>query len=209
MMKAATNHHNANHHAYYPPRTDFATLERCPQRWNVVQYELIPELARDFGPLTPKLKQVVHTLEWVRAEEYCVGGCGVGRPPHERDWIANAFVAKGVLEIATTVGLIDRLMIEPVLRRICGFHLHKKLPSASTFSRAFDEFAQSALPERAHEALIKEHLGEELIGHLSRDSTAIEARERAQRPVDALKSWYAQQPDLFVKQVYKQTELDI
>ncbi|MDR3090568.1 MAG: M3 family metallopeptidase, partial [Desulfobulbaceae bacterium] len=30
-----------------------------------------------------------------------------------------------------------------------------------------------------------------------------------QSPIDALKSWYAQQPELFVKQVYKQAELDI
>ncbi len=29
-----------------------------------------------------------------------------------------------------------------------------------------------------HEALIKEHLGDQLIGHLNRDGTAIEARER-------------------------------
>jgi RNA polymerase sigma-70 factor (ECF subfamily) len=29
-----------------------------------------------------------------------------------------------------------------------------------------------------------------------------------QSPIDALKSWYAQHPDLFVKQVYKQAELD-
>lgn len=34
------------------------------------------------------------------------------------------------------------------------------------------------LAERVHEALIKEDLGEELIGHISRDATAIEARER-------------------------------
>ncbi|MDR1888302.1 MAG: IS5/IS1182 family transposase, partial [Zoogloeaceae bacterium] len=33
--------------------------ELISQRWNVVQYELIPELARDVGPLTPKLEQVV------------------------------------------------------------------------------------------------------------------------------------------------------
>jgi hypothetical protein len=109
----------------------------------------------------------------------------VGRPLHERAWIANAFVSKVVLGITTPVGLIERLMADSPLRRICGFHLHKKLPSESTFSRAFDEFAQSALPERAHEALIKKHPGDELIGHLSRDSTAIEARERAARPVNA------------------------
>jgi hypothetical protein len=84
-------------------------------RWNIIQYELIPELTRDVGPLTPKLEQVVHTLEWVRAEEYCAGGCGVGRPLHERAWMANAFVTKVVLNLATTVGLIERLTIDHVL----------------------------------------------------------------------------------------------
>jgi hypothetical protein len=37
------------------------------------------------------------------------------------------------------------------------------------------------LAERAHEALIQAHLGERIIGHLSRDGTAIEARERPRR----------------------------
>jgi hypothetical protein len=34
------------------------------------------------------------------------------------------------------------------------------------------------LPQRVDEALIKQYLGDELIGHISRDGTAIEARER-------------------------------
>ncbi len=46
-----------------------------------------------------------------------------------------------------------------------------------TFSRAFEEFATSCLAERVHESLIKERLGNELIGHISRDSTAIPARD--------------------------------
>ena len=45
-------------------------------------------------------------------------------------------------------------------------------------SRAFEEFPTSCLAERVHEALIKEHLGDEIIGHISRDGTAIPARER-------------------------------
>lgn len=52
------------------------------------------------------------------------------------------------------------------------------MPSESSFSRAFDEFAEARLAERVHEALVKGHLGDELIGHISRDGTAIEARER-------------------------------
>lgn len=152
------------------------------QRWHVVQHELLPELKAQVGPLTPKLEKVIHTLEWVRIEEFTeVSWCGVGRPPFERAWLANAFVAKAVLGLTTTVGLIERLMIDRALRRICGFPLHKTLPSEATFSRAFDEFAEGGLSQRVHEALIKEHLGDQLIGHLNRDGTAIEARERPSR----------------------------
>jgi hypothetical protein len=149
------------------------------QRWNVIQHELLPELRKDVGTLTPKLEKVIYVLEWVRIEEFTESSwCGVGRPPHERAWLANAFVAKTVLGLTTTVGLIERLTIDRALRRICGFSACKKLPSEATFSRAFEEFAEGCLAERVHEALIKEHLGDELIGHISRDGTAIEARER-------------------------------
>ena len=164
------------------------------QRWNAIQYELIPKLGDEVGALTPKLKQVIYTLEWVRIEEFVASSwCGVGRPPHERAWLANAFVAKTVLKLTTTVGLIERLTIDRALRRICGFSLCKKLPSEATFSRAFDEFAKSKLAERVQEALIKEHLGSELIGHLSRDGTAIEARER---PLRAAKDAVVEPADL-------------
>ena len=152
------------------------------QRWNVIQNELLPELKQTVGALTPKLEKVIHLLEWVRIEEFVVESwCGVGRPPHERAWLANAFVAKSVLGVATTVGLIERLTVDRALRRICGFPMCKKLPSEATFSRAFETFAEGCLAERVHEALIKDHLGDELIGHLSRDGTAIPARERPAR----------------------------
>jgi hypothetical protein len=164
------------------------------QRWNVIQHELLPELRNDIGPLTPKLEKVIHILEWVRIEEFVARSwCGEGRPPHERSWLANAFVAKSVLGLTTTRGLIERLTIDRALRRICGFPLCNKLPSEATFSRAFDEFAAERLAERVHEALIKEHLGDELIGHISRDGTAIAARERPVRPEMAVTT---AQPDL-------------
>ena len=92
--------------------------------------------------------------------------------------MANAFVAKAVLKLSTTAGLIERLQIDRALRRICGFPMFRKLPSEATFSRAFAEFAKNRLAERVHEQLIKTHLGDQLIGHLCRDGTAIPARER-------------------------------
>lgn len=158
---------------------DATGRELIMQRWNVIQHELLPELKNGVGALTPKLEKLIHVLEWVRIEEFTQSTwCGVGRPPHERAWLANGFVAKAVLGLTTTAGLIERLTIDRALRRICGFALCKKLPSEATFSRAFEEFAQGRLAERVHEALIKEHLGSELIGHISRDGTAVEARER-------------------------------
>jgi hypothetical protein len=53
-----------------------------------------------------------------------------------------------------------------------------QIPSESTFSRAFADFAVSALPARVREALVKTTHAERLVGHISRDSTAIEVRER-------------------------------
>lgn len=163
------------------------------QRWQTIQGELLPELQLQDGPLTPKLEKLVHTLEWVRIEEFVDGGLGIGRNPHDRGMLANAFVAKSVLRLDTTAALIERLAMDRSLRRICGFPRWKRLPSESTFSRAFEEFAHARLAERVHEALVKLHLGEALIGHISRDGTAIEAREKPRRK-DVAKTSVAASP---------------
>jgi hypothetical protein len=52
------------------------------------------------------------------------------------------------------------------------------VPDASVFSRAFARFARSELPSRVHAALIKRTHQDRLVGHISRDATAIEAREK-------------------------------
>ncbi len=62
--------------------------------------------------------------------------------------------------------------------RIGAFSPFRKRPSESTFSRAFDEWSKARLPERVHEALVKDPLGDERIGHIRRDGTALLARER-------------------------------
>jgi len=157
---------------------DITQRARILQRWGTVQQDLIPELKAELGPLTPRLEKLIHILEWVRIEEYVrPGWYGIGCIGHDRGMIANAFVAKVVLGLRTTAGLLERLSMDRVLKRLCGFPMWKALPSEATFSRAFAEFAQDKLAERVHEALVKEHLGQELIGHVSRDGTAIEARE--------------------------------
>jgi len=72
---------------------DATRQELIMQRWKVIQHELLPELRGEVGPLTPKLEKVIYILEWVRIEEFTKSSwCGVGRRPHERAWLANAFV---------------------------------------------------------------------------------------------------------------------
>jgi hypothetical protein len=80
------------------------------QRWNAVQYNVLPELRAEVGVVTPKFERVIYVLEWARIEEFADDSWdGIGRPPHVRAWLANAFVAKAVLGITTTVGLVERL----------------------------------------------------------------------------------------------------
>jgi len=156
-------------------------LNEIMQRWWIVQEELIPGLGSELECLTPPLEKLIHVLEWVRIEEWAKGTwCGIGRRPHDRGALANAWVAKVVLKLETTTALIERLQVDRALRRICGFPRWKKLPNEATFSRAGAEFARSQLAARVHEAVVKEALGESLIGHISRDGTAIEAREKPQ-----------------------------
>ena len=76
-------------------------------------------------------------------------------------------------------GAVERLANDRALRRLCGWESIRALPSEATFSRAFAEFAEGALPSRLHEALITDTMQDQLVGHVSRDATAIEGREKA------------------------------
>lgn len=153
--------------------------ETLSQYWLTIQGSLFPWLKEELGELTEKQQQLVSTLERVRVEEFLCTTYGLpGRPPADRTAIARAFVAKVVYNMPTTRALIDRLKSDQKLRRICGWEKQQEMPGESTFSRAFAEFAQSGLPERVHKGLIDRSYDGQIVGHISRDSTAIEAREK-------------------------------
>jgi hypothetical protein len=155
-------------------------LLSCLSRtWAHLQGNLFPWLTEELGPLTEAHKRVVMTLELAGIEAFVqVWPALPGRPPRDRAALARAFVAKAVLGLPTTSMLIERLTVDKPLRRLCGWEHLGELPSEATFSRAFAEFAWSALPGRLHEALIKRSHEDRLVGHISRDATAIEAREK-------------------------------
>lgn len=153
--------------------------------WQSIQTRLFPWLEHELGPLTEKQQQVVQTLEIIRIESWVPRPCLVpGRPPKDRAAIARAFVAKAVYDMPTTRVLLDRLATDVSWRRICGWERKSAVPSESVFSRAFAEFADTQLTPRVHEALIRKTHEDRLVGHLSRDATAIEAREKPATKVD-------------------------
>ncbi len=53
-----------------------------------------------------------------------------------------------------------------------------RYPQFSNLLKSISEFAESQLAERVHAVMIERHFGDQLIGHTSRDSTAIVAREK-------------------------------
>ena len=147
--------------------------------WGSLQGELFPALEEELGPLGERYRNLVTVLELARVEALVKYWPGlVGRPRKDRAALARGFIAKAVFNIAQTDMLIERLVLDKALRRLCGWTRVGAVPSAATFSRAFAEFAAGDLPGRLHEAVIAKTQGARLVGHVARDSTAIEARER-------------------------------
>jgi hypothetical protein len=153
-----------------------------------VQRSLFPHLNECLPtPLTEQEKRLVSILEIVEVERHVPRVITryqyPGRKLLDRQALARAFVAKAVYRYPTTSDLHCALQSTANLRRICGFVSAKPLPSESTFSRAFTTFAASGLGNVAHNELVAEYLSHELIGHISRDSTAIVGREKPAKKV--------------------------
>lgn len=157
-----------------------ALRERLTQFQQSFQHALVPLVEADLQQrLTPVMERLLRIWELVEVKRFVPSTRGsVGRPPRDRAALARAFVAKSVLGLTQTSALVERLNADATLRRLCGFDLRRRgALSDCLFSRAFAEFARQGLPARVHEALIRRQLGDALICHVSRDSTAIQARE--------------------------------
>jgi hypothetical protein len=153
---------------------------------STIQQTLFPALEMNLAaPLGERGELFVTVVELARPEAYAerFEWRGVGCPRKWRLPILFSFIAKAVWNFPTTRALLDRLAHDPTMRRLCGWERYADLPSESTFSRAFGEFAASELAQQIHQALVKRELGQKLVGHLSRDSTAIVGREKpAKKP---------------------------
>ncbi|MFC1909851.1 transposase [Chloroflexota bacterium] len=145
--------------------------------------------------MTEKEQKLVTTLELVRIERFTAYGRSLrGRPPKKRAVVARAFVAKAIYNMPTTRALLDRLARDKKLRRICGWEQKGEIPNESTFSSAFAEFSESKLPACVHQVMVSEKLSEDIVNHISRDATEIEAREKPPKELEAETTFEERKP---------------
>jgi hypothetical protein len=148
--------------------------------WVSFQASLFPNLCScQCEPLTDKVKGLLDVFDKIDIGKHVAwGGSWMGRKRIDRRAIARAFVAKAFYDLPTTDLLIEMLCVDRTLRRICGFERVWDVPSPATFSRAFAEFAQTALGDRVLESMAKKHVGDRIVMHASTDATEIDAREK-------------------------------
>ena len=163
--------------------------------WNSIQTWLFPMLEDELGELDEKRREFVAVCEFCSPQTYMASyrWVGNGCPPASRLALCKAFIAKAVWDFPTTRDLIDAVRYRPTLRCLCGWETLKEVPSESTFSRAFAAFAEEELPQRIQEAMIKEHYGDKIAGHISRDGTAIHGREKAAKKATPLTTQLAEE----------------
>jgi len=166
--------------------------EKISWLMGTVQQSLFPHLDECLPlPLTEPEKHLVKILELLQIEKYVPVSASkqwLGRPIKEREALARAFIAKAVLKYQHTSSLRNALLSTPNVRMICGFSKRRDVPSESTFSRAFAEYAKANLGTMVHDILVKEYLDSELIGHVNRDSTSIVGREKPAKKIKAPKT---------------------
>ena len=151
--------------------------------WGTIQRQLFPTLEQEIGPLSDKEKDLVQIIALLDLPQHLRSyqWQGWGRKPKSRLAICKAFIAKTVYRLETTDLLIEYLKGCTNLRRLCGFECAWQVPSKSTFSRAFTRFSKDQVLNDVLSGLIKNKLGDKIVGHISRDATAIKAREKPVR----------------------------
>lgn len=165
-------------------------MQMLSRHWFQVQDTLFPYLQEEIGPMGSNHQRLVNIIEFsnvipfVSNVYHCRTG---GRPCNDRVEIAIAFLGKHVFNLPTTRALIDRLHHDEVLRRLCRWERKSHIPSESKLSRVFKEFSKMNIMEALFDRVVAQYHGDRIIGHVRRDSTEIDAREKAAKkpkPVD-------------------------
>ena len=162
--------------------TEFDAMNNISRILKYCQRELFPTLEDDFGVLDKPLRDIICAIELTDLEKHVRRNLtgSRGRPLQNRSALARAFIAKAVLKLPDTRSLLRYLKACPAARKICGWYRANEVPSESTFSRAFAEFAHANVAGNLHKEMILDLYQNRIVGHISRDSTDIHVRERPQ-----------------------------
>jgi transposase len=130
--------------------------------------------------LTDEYKTFLHMLRVLEeAQPYQYRQyAGIGRRPYQYGPFIRAVYAMRYFRIDTVKALIQRLKGDPNLRMLCGF---TKVPGKATFSRTYAELSQTTVLQETFDTMVVTAHKGTVVYHVSRDSTAIEAREKAAR----------------------------
>jgi hypothetical protein len=130
--------------------------------------------------LTDEYKTFLHMLRVLEEAQQPItrGYAGTGRIPYQYQPFLRCAWAKCFFRIDTTTELIVRLKNDPNLRLLCGF---KRVPGRSSFSRNFAALSGTALMSETLDTLVRDAHRGRTVYHVSRDSTAIEAREKVKK----------------------------
>lgn len=164
--------------------------KKISRYWKTIQASIFPGFENEVGVQTTKHGEIMVALDTLELETFIFQPNSFhfrGRPAHSRVCFARAFVAKAILNLASTRALIDRLRCDRVLYRICDFDPRKKLPCEATFSNAFSELASCGILDRIHAHILKTMLATDLVLHISRDATDVQVREKVPKVRKELK----------------------
>jgi hypothetical protein len=131
-------------------------LHLLTQYGNILQTQLFPVLQEGVGEMQEDHQKFLRVLTLLQLDRFTEAHSGPGRPAASRANMARAFLAKAVLGVPLTNALRQRLLSDEVLRKLCGWQQAKDVPRKWTFSRAFQQFADSELPQRVHAARIQQ-----------------------------------------------------
>lgn len=137
-------------------------------------------MAAELGPAGERQKRWARVLELVRVEELASGtrGSSPSRPPESRATLVLVFDKAG-FAVLTTGALVERLRNDMALRRIRGWEnvgsMHSECQVPARARGLCDKRVGRALPRGLGRADAPQS---HLLGHVSRDSTAISTREQ-------------------------------
>lgn len=157
------------------------SAENFASHWLTIQPSLFNFIEDEVGELDENQRLFVRVAESVGLERIAAkyGWCGNGRKPSSRLAIFKLFLMKHVWNFPTTKEAIAEVHRAPSMRRLCGWESQSMIPSESTISRTFEDFAVDEIASALFTDFVRKVTKGRIVLHRSIDSTEIDVRERS------------------------------